>query len=49
MTRRVLTSSRLRTCILCGEKSLMPGESSGLSELILQECQKCIMCGSSLL
>ncbi|KAI9257943.1 hypothetical protein BDA99DRAFT_561397 [Phascolomyces articulosus] len=52
LTRRVLTSSQLRVCILCGEKSLIPEEtktSELLSELVLQECQKCIMCGSSLL
>ncbi|KAI8147696.1 transcription factor IIIC subunit delta N-term-domain-containing protein [Fennellomyces sp. T-0311] len=49
LTNRAFASDRLRVCMLCGEKSLAPGSHppDSLTEFILLECDKCILCGST--
>lgn len=49
MTKRVLYTPHTRKCVTCGAKSLQPSGDETLTDIILTNCYKCILCGSGLL
>ncbi|KAL1927444.1 hypothetical protein VTP01DRAFT_3681 [Rhizomucor pusillus] len=46
---RALTTTKFRRCSLCGAKSMIPQhrQDTSLTETILSNCFKCVLCGSA--